>query len=100
MPLEAPAIRMACGLGRLSSMTTPVVGRSVAARGKRGNIAGTLAVTRSQGDGGYRINQAVLAELLTTLPQIRKQIPDAATPSIDGLLALRGVIEPVEETLD
>ena len=72
----------------------------VAARCKRGNIAVTLAVTRSQGDGGYRINQAVLAELLTTLPQIRKQIPDAATPSIDGLLALRGVIEPVEETLD
>lgn len=71
----------------------------VAVRCKRGNVSVTLTVTRSQGDGGYRINQAVLAELLATLPQIRKQIPDAATPSIDGLLALRGVIEPIEETL-
>ncbi|MBI1986453.1 MAG: YicC family protein, partial [Rhodospirillales bacterium] len=88
--------RLALGFENLEQ----VVRDGVAARCKRGNIAVTLTMTRSQGDGGYRINQAVLAELLTTLPQIRKQIPDAATPSIDGLLALRGVIEPVEETLD
>ncbi|MBI3112971.1 MAG: YicC family protein [Rhodospirillales bacterium] len=88
--------RLALGFENLEQ----VVRDGVAARCKRGNIAVTLTMTRSQGDGGYRINQAVLAELLTTLPQIRKQIPDAATPSIDGLLSLRGVIEPVEETLD
>ncbi len=72
----------------------------VAARCKRGSIAVTLTVIRAEGDGGYRINQAVLADLLATLPQIRRQVPDAATPSIDGLLSLRGVIEPVEDTLD
>jgi len=72
----------------------------VAARCKRGSIAVTLTVIRAEGDGGYRINQAVLAELLATLPQIRKQVPDAATPSIDGLLGLRGVIEPIEDALD
>ena len=68
-------------------------------RFRRGNVTLALGITGNKGNGGYRINQAVLAELLAALPEIRKQIPDAETPSIDGLLGLRGVIEPVEDDL-
>nr|MBC8338629.1 YicC family protein [Alphaproteobacteria bacterium] len=41
----------------------------------------------------------VLEQMLAALPDIRKMAPDAGPPSIDGLLSLRGVIEPVEEEL-
>jgi len=72
----------------------------VAGRCRRGNVSVTLAVTWHKGDSGFRVNQAMLGELLAALPQIRLQVPEAGTPSIDGLLALRGVIEPIEEKLD
>ena len=66
---------------------------------KRGNLSVNLTVRWFKGDAGFRVNPVVLGELLATLPDIRMQLPDAGPPSIDGLLALRGVIEPVEEEL-
>jgi uncharacterized protein (TIGR00255 family) len=64
---------------------------------RRGNVTLALSVSTSQGEAGYRVNQAVLGEMLATLPEIMKQVPDAGTPSADGLLSLKGVIEPVED---
>ena len=66
---------------------------------KRGNVTVNLTINWLKGDAGFRVNPVVLGDLLAVLPDIRKQLPDAAPPSIDGLLALRGVIEPVEEEL-
>jgi uncharacterized protein (TIGR00255 family) len=66
---------------------------------KRGNVTVNLTINWQKGDAGFRVNPVVLGDLLAVLPDIRKQLPDAAPPSIDGLLALRGVIEPVEEEL-
>ena len=66
---------------------------------KRGNLSVNLTIRWFKGDAGFRVNPVVLGELLATLPEIRLQLPDAATPSVDGLLALRGVIEPVEDDL-
>ena len=71
----------------------------VAGRFKRGNVMVSLNIARDEGAAGFRINQVVLGELLATLPEIQKQLPDAGPPSIDGLLGLRGVIEPVGEDL-
>jgi len=69
-------------------------------RFKRGNITVALNTVWNEGEAGFRINHVVLGELLAAMPEIQKQIPDAGMPSIDGLLALRGIIEPVEEDLD
>ena len=66
---------------------------------RRGNITLNLNVTRDKGGAGFRVNQAVLEELLAILPEIQKRIPGAGAPSPDGLLGLRGVIEPIEEDL-
>ncbi|MEE9196261.1 MAG: YicC/YloC family endoribonuclease, partial [Alphaproteobacteria bacterium] len=88
-------VRIPGGFERLE----PPVRDRAQSRFRRGNVTLVLSITGNKGKGGYRINQAVLAELLAVLPEIRKQIPDAETPSIDGLLGLRGVIEPVEEDL-
>ncbi len=66
---------------------------------RRGNLTLNLTVTWNKGDSGFRVNQAVLGELLATLPEIQKQVPGAGAPTADGLLGLRGVIEPIEEDL-
>ena len=65
-------------------------------RFRRGNVTLALNVTWNNGNAGFRINRDVLDQLLETVPDIQKLVPDAATPSVDGLLGLRGVIEQTE----
>ncbi|MDP6786138.1 MAG: YicC/YloC family endoribonuclease [Rhodospirillales bacterium] len=68
----------------------------VAKRLRRGNLQIGLTVKRERPQGGYRVNRDVLDHLLSLVPEVRQSLPDAAPPSVDGLLALRGVIEQVE----
>ncbi len=87
--------RLANGFERLEK---PLRDRA-AERLKRGNVSVSLKTVWNEGEAGFRVNHVILGELLAALPEIRKQLPDAGPPSIDGLLGLRGVIEPVEEDL-
>ena len=66
---------------------------------KRGSITLNLAVERTGKEVAYRINQAVLDEIIALLPDIQARVPGAAAPSLDGIFALRGVIETAEDTL-
>ena len=77
----------------------PEVRKRVTARFKRGNISVNLSVRRESGGTAYRVNEEHLQTLLARLDKLREEVPDAAPPSLDGLLGLRGVIEPVETDL-
>lgn len=68
-----------------------------ARRFRRGNIVLQLMIKRKPGTGGFGVNREVLDRVLSLLPDIRKRVPEAAPPAIDGLLALPGVIEAVAE---
>ena len=69
----------------------------IAKRFRRGNISLALTVRWNQVRGSYRVNRAVLDDIVSLLPEIRERFPDAGPPHVEGLLALRGVIEPVED---
>jgi uncharacterized protein (TIGR00255 family) len=58
----------------------------------RGSIQATLTVDRSGVTPVVRINTAVLDAILTTLRQLAPRL-DAAPPTMDGLLSLKGVME-------
>jgi len=58
----------------------------------RGSIQAILTVERSGAQPVVRVNAAVLDAVLTTIRQLALKI-EAAPPSLDGLLALKGVIE-------
>jgi uncharacterized protein (TIGR00255 family) len=58
----------------------------------RGTIYGNLTVKREGAAPVVRVNQPVLDAVLATARSLAQQI-EAAPPSIDGLLALKGVIE-------
>jgi uncharacterized protein (TIGR00255 family) len=62
----------------------------------RGTVHATLAVQRAGLSPVVRVNEPVLAAVLATIGDIGKRI-DAAPPSIDGILGIKGVIEVVDE---
>ncbi len=65
----------------------------------RGNVNLTLRIERAGGAEEVRINETVLAELVARAQALRESLPEAGL-SIDGLLGVRGVVEPVERGED
>ncbi len=58
----------------------------------RGNVNATLNVEREGATPVVRVNEPVLAALLETMNKMSGQI-EAAPPRLDGILALRGVVD-------
>lgn len=70
---------------------------SIAKKFQRGNITVNLTVQWLQTVTEYRVNADLLEQVVSLIPEIEKRIPEIGPPRVDGLLALRGVIEPVED---
>jgi len=64
-------------------------------RFRRGNFSANLAVTRTA-PPALRVNREALAQLVALINELTGEI-EAAPPRLDGLLALRGVVETVED---
>src|SRR4051794_40438859 len=65
----------------------------------RGTVYANLNVKRAGGLSTVRVNEEVLASIVAIAGQLAGRI-DAVAPSIDGLLAIKGVIEVVEPESD
>ncbi len=65
----------------------------------RGTVYANLTVKRANALSTVRINEDVLASVVKVAGQLASRI-DAVAPSIDGLLAIKGVIEVVEPESD
>ena len=77
----------------------PVLRKAVAARFKRGNLTINLRLTRQAGTQQVRVNRELLDDLIALAGEYRGA-EGIERPGLDGLLALRGVIEPVDELED
>lgn len=66
---------------------------------KRGNISVNLALERLGGSNQFQVNEDVLADVIEKMKLIHSQIPAATPPSLDGILAIKGVVETVESKL-
>jgi uncharacterized protein (TIGR00255 family) len=62
----------------------------------RGTVHATLSVQRTGVAPVVRVNEPVLAAVLSTMSDIAKRI-DTTPPSMDGILGLKGVIEVLDE---
>ena len=71
----------------------------VAGRFRRGNMTLALTLKWTHAEGGYRLNQGALDQIIALLPEIQERLPDAVRPTIDGLLNFRGIIEPADEDI-
>jgi uncharacterized protein (TIGR00255 family) len=61
----------------------------------RGTVYANLTVERKGVAPAVKVNEAVLAAVLTTIKGLERSI-DAAAPTLDGILALKGVMEIAE----
>jgi uncharacterized protein (TIGR00255 family) len=75
----------------------PRLRKEIGARLTRGSVAVQLTVTQPAGQTRFRINTDALQQILELMRELDGQI-DAEPPRLDGLLALRGVLEAAEET--
>jgi uncharacterized protein (TIGR00255 family) len=73
----------------------PVRGRAAEVL-SRGTVYATLTVEREGVAPIVRVNEQVLAAALATLRSLAEQV-EAAPPRLDGILALKGVIEVIDE---
>jgi uncharacterized protein (TIGR00255 family) len=62
----------------------------------RGTVHGTLTVERQGVAPSVRVNEPVLAAVLATIKGLAGRV-DAATPRLDGILSLKGVIDVIDE---
>lgn len=65
---------------------------------KRGSINGTLTVTEPARPATMKVNEAVLSQLVTLIQSLEGVI-ESTPPTLDGILALRGVIEITESEI-
>ena len=84
-------LRLAPGFDLLE----PELRAPLAQRFRRGNFSANLAVTRTT-PPALRINREALSQLVALINELSGEI-EAAPPRLDGLLALRGVVETVED---
>ena len=84
-------LRLAPGFDALE----PGLRATLAQRFRRGNISAALTVTRTA-PAALRVNRDALAQLVSLMTELAGEI-DAAPPRLDGLLALRGVVETIDD---
>jgi uncharacterized protein (TIGR00255 family) len=87
-------LRLAPGFDSLEPQLRSVL----AQRFRRGNFSASLAVARTK-TATFRVNREALVQLVALMNDLAKEV-EAAPPRLDGLLALRGVVETVEDDED
>lgn len=68
----------------------------IGARVRRGSLQIGLHLARGVAETELCLNERALAQVITALDVARKLAPDAAPPRLDGLVSIRGVLEPAE----
>jgi uncharacterized protein (TIGR00255 family) len=84
-------LRLAPGFDALE----PELRAALTPRFRRGNFSANLSVTRIV-PPVLRVNREALSQLVALINELSGEI-EAAPPRLDGLLALRGVVETVED---
>jgi len=77
------------------AVEAPIRGRAAETLA-RGTVYGTLTVEREGIGPAVRVNEAVLNAVLATLKGLAGRV-EAAPPRLDGILALKGVIEVADQ---
>jgi uncharacterized protein (TIGR00255 family) len=80
-----------------SETLEPAIRERVQSRLSRGNVTINLQVASSIGGAELRLNEAALSQVLAAAARVQS-LTGAAAPTVEGLLALRGVLELVDVT--
>ncbi len=88
-------LRLPSGLDALE----PKVRQAAAGHLARGNLNVVLTIGFTDSASGYRVNEDFLDELIAVANRKASSLPAGIGPaSLDGLIAVRGVVEPADPT--
>ncbi len=88
-------LRLPTGMDALEPHVREICARHIA----RGTCHVTLRLTAGESQTEIRLNETALKQVAVALSEAAKLV-DAAPPRLDGILALRGVLESCEPELD
>jgi len=88
-----------CRLPAGLDILEPAVRAAVPERCARGNVTVALTVSRGAAAPRVRVNREVLDQLLQVIAELSDRV-EASPPRLDTLLAVRGVVEVIEEDED
>lgn len=88
-------LRLPSGLEYLEPRVREAVGRHIS----RGSINVTLASERNASNAEIQLNERALTQIMQVAGRIRA-LTDAAPPRIDGLIAIKGVLDVIEPADD
>ena len=94
--VNARGLDVRCRLPSGFEVLEPAVRQRFAARLKRGNISAALTLLHGGGGTQVRINPDVLEQVLAVLSALQQRLPQSPPPAIEGVLALRGVVETLD----
>jgi uncharacterized protein (TIGR00255 family) len=87
-------LRLAPGFDALETEIRQLIGKALT----RGSVTLNLTVERETGSGEIFINHQALATVLAAIEDLKGRV-EAGSPSLDGILALRGVIEQRDQSI-
>ena len=93
------ALDIRCRLPQGMERLDPAVRSAVSTRLRRGNVTVGLRLSQAPEAADLRVNRMWLDELIALAAEYRGR-DDIALPRLDGMLALRGVIETAESAVD
>lgn len=91
--VNARGLDLRCRLPSGFEMLEASVRQRIAGRMRRGNVMVTLNFANLPGASTVRINTEVLEQMLAIAADLHRRLPDSPPPTVEGLMALRGVIE-------
>jgi TIGR00255 family protein len=94
--VNARGLDVRCRLPSGFEMLETAVRQRIAARVRRGNVTASLNFAAMPGSSSVRINVDVLEQMLAVAAELHRRLPDSPPPSVEGLMALRGVIETAD----
>lgn len=97
--VNAKGLDLRCRLGSNFDNLEPVVRERAAKLFRRGNLTINLTSSKNQNANAYQINTQVVDGIIALLPELENRFGNLTAPSVADLLALRGVLEPVEDSI-
>ena len=97
--VNSKSLDLRCRLPAGYDALEPRLRSVLAERLKRGAVSVSLTIVKAVTAAPLRVNRAALAEVMTLAKELAKET-GAAPPRIDGLLALKGVLESSDDTAD
>lgn len=94
--VNSRGLDLRCRLPAGNDQLEPALKDLLAKRFKRGNITASLALVRQDGQAALKVNRDVLDQLIALQKELAGNVA-AEPPRLEGLLAVRGVVEPAEE---